>query len=129
MNEKWTPEQVMSMREMVADGLPDCEIAEALNAEYGTRRTGNGVALARRRTDTPTRVKGRPPEPMIRSQVLTFLRDGRSLKWIAERRKVSARVVWKMVRSLIRDGLVERIGGSTSNVRYRVTLKWIRDTE
>jgi len=124
---RWTASEISLLRELVSDGCPDAEIADELNDRFGTDRTGNGVALARRRTGTTTTIKGSPPDPAIRSQVLTFLQDGRSIKWIAARRKVTPRVVWKMVQALIRDGLVERVGGSTRNVRYRVTLKWTRD--
>lgn len=130
MARRWTASEVSMLRELASDGYTDAEIADELNERFGTTRNGRAVCVHRHEAGIPTSSRtGRSPNHVRRSQIMTFLADGRTLAWIARKAGVSKPTVNEIVSRLEADGLVERTGGSTSNVRYRVTLKWIRGND
>lgn len=115
------------LREMAEDGHSSKEISEWLAKELGTSRSRNAVWKRAEKLGVKIRPDQRDKDLMARSMTLYLLQHGMSTRQIARVRKVAPRTVWVMIQHMLKDGLVKRVGVSTSNVKFVPRVRWDND--
>lgn len=121
MARRWTRNEKQEVMAAMREGATNAELAEEFN------RSPRAISHMIRRfpaNNGSKRKPGRLPDAYKRATVIRYLEEGVSIVRIAELTGVRWSSVWRMVLQLVKEGIVERVGGRTRNVKYRVTKAW-----
>lgn len=116
-NYRWTVAEDRQLRELSGEGTPAPEVAAILG-----RSTG---AVEKRRAELGIRMgMSNRPDAAARARVIGYLGRGMTLTDIAARVQRHPTTVYRMVRRLVAEGLVERTGGPRRAGRYAPAKRW-----